>query len=139
MNAHLDAKPNVLSPNLMESYRQRDLLYPVFFEQLPQITLSKSHYQVTSFVHLSPYQCMFHEIGQYTIALKYEVLQYQRVHNFFPHLNPERDNLYHDMIHDTLNEVNLSVETLKCVMQHHYETLTLPSLFTYIYASTSGH
>ena len=90
---------------------------------MPQITLSKSHYQVTSFVVLSPYQNMFHEIGQYIIVLKYEVLQYQRVHNFSPYPNPERDTLYHDMIQDILNEINISVETLKRVMQHHNKTL----------------
>ena len=87
----------------MESYWQKGLLDPVFFEQLPQITLSKSHYQVTSFADLSPYQNMFHKIGQYIIALKYEVLQYQRVPNFSPYPNPERDTLYHDMIQDILN------------------------------------
>ena len=42
LNAHLDAKPNILSPHLMQSYKQKGLMYPVFFEQLPQITLSKS-------------------------------------------------------------------------------------------------
>ena len=107
----------------MESYRQKGLLYPVFFEQLPQITLSKSCYQVTSFVDLSPYQNMFHEIGQYIIALKYEVLQYHKVRNFSPYPNPGRDTLYHDMIQDILNEINISVETLKHTMQHHNKTL----------------
>ena len=91
LNDYLDAKPNVLSTNLMKSYHQRGLLYPVFFEQLPQITLSKSHYLVTSFVDLSSYQNMFHEIGQYIIALKYEVLQYQRIGNFSPYPNTKRD------------------------------------------------
>ena len=95
----------------------------MFFEQLPQITLSKSHYQVTSFVDLSPYQNMFHEIGQYSIALKYKVLQYQRVHNFSPYPNTERDTLYHDMIQDILNKMNILVETLKRIMKHHNETL----------------
>ena len=123
LNAHLNAKPNVLSPNLMESYRKKGLLYPVFFEQFPQITLSKSHYQVTSFVDLSPYQNMFHKIGQYTIALKYEVLQYQKVHTFSPYPSLERDTLYHDMIQDILNEINIPVETLKYIIQHHNETL----------------
>ena len=107
----------------MKSYHQRGLLYPVFFEQLPQITLSKSHYLVTSFVDLSSYQNMFHEIGQYIIALKYEVLQYQRIGNFSPYPNTERDTLYHNMIQDILNEINVLVETLKCIMQHHNETL----------------
>ena len=107
----------------MESYRQKGLLYRVFFEQLPQITLSKSHYQVTSFVDLSPYQNMFHEIGQYIIALKYEVLQYQKVCKFSPYPNSERDTLYHDMIQDILIEINILVETLKYIMQHHNKTL----------------
>ena len=98
-------------------------MYPVFFKQLPQITLSKSRYQVTSFVDLSPYQNMFHEIGQYTMALKYEVLQYQKVHTFSPHPSPERDTLYHDLIQDILNEINISIETLKNIIQHHNETL----------------
>ena len=66
---------------------------------------------------------MFHEIGQYTIALKYEVLQYQKVHTFSPYSSPERDTLYHDMIQDILNEINISVETLKQIIQHHNETL----------------
>ena len=123
MNAHFNVKPNVLSPNLMESYRQKCLFYPVFFEQLPQITLSKSCYQVTSFVDLSPYQNMFHKIGQYIITLKYEVLQYQRVHNFSPYPNPERDTLYQDMIQDILNEIYILVETLKCIMQHYNKIL----------------
>ena len=74
LNANLNTKPNILSPNLMESYRQKGLLYLVFFAQLPQITLSKSCYQVTSFVDLGPYENMFHEIGQYIMALKFEVL-----------------------------------------------------------------
>ena len=123
LNAHLNSKPNVLSPNLMESYRQKSLLYPVFFEQLPQITLSKSCYQITSFVDLGPYKNMFHEIGQYTMALKYEVLRYQKVCTFSPHPSPGRDTLHHDMIQDILNEINISIETLKHIIQHNSETL----------------
>ena len=48
---------------------------------------------------------MFHKIGQYP--------------------NPERDTLYHDMIQDILNEINVLIETLKCIMQHHNETLKI--------------
>ena len=55
LNAHLNAKPNILSPHLMQSYKQKGLMCPVFFEQLPQITLSKSRYQVMSSIDLSPY------------------------------------------------------------------------------------
>ena len=44
LNTHLNAKPNILSPNLMESYWQKGLLYLVFFEQLPQITLSSNQF-----------------------------------------------------------------------------------------------
>ena len=66
---------------------------------------------------------MFHEIEQYIIALKYEILQYQRVRNFSPYPNLERDTLYHDMIQDILNEVDLSLKTLKQIVQHHNETL----------------
>ena len=65
---------------------------------------------------------MFHEIGQYIIALKYEVLQYQRVHNFSP-TKTQKDTLYHDMIKDILNEINVLVETLKHIMQLHDKTL----------------
>ena len=46
-----------------------------------------------------------------------------RVCNFFPYPNAERDTLYHDMMQDILNKVNLSVETLKHIIQHHNETL----------------
>ena len=42
LNAHSNVKPNILPPYLMQSYKQKGLMYPVFFEQLPQITLSKS-------------------------------------------------------------------------------------------------
>ena len=42
LNAHLNEKSNILSPHLMQSYKQKGLMYPVFFEQHPQITLSKS-------------------------------------------------------------------------------------------------
>ena len=43
---------------------------------------------------------MFHEIRQYVIVLRYEVLQYQRVHNFSPYPNTERDTLHHDMFNN---------------------------------------
>ena len=73
LNAHLNAKPNILSPHLMQSYKQKGLMYPVFFEQLSQITLSKSRCQVMSFIDLSPYQDIFIEIGQYITTLKYDM------------------------------------------------------------------
>ena len=77
---------------------------------------------------LSPYQNMLHKIGQYTIALKYEVLQYQRVCNFSPYPNPERDTLYHDMIQDILIEINILIETLKCIIKNHKPNIVLSNL-----------
>ena len=57
------------------------------------------------------------------MALKYKVLQNHKVRTFSPHPNPERDTLYHGMIQDILNEINISVETLKHIIQHHNKTL----------------
>ena len=46
-----------------------------------------------------------------------------RVCNFSPYPNLERDALYHDMIQDILNEVDLPLKTLKQIVQHHNKTL----------------
>ena len=80
-------------------------MYPVFFEKLPQITLSKSRYQVMGFIDLSPYQDIFIEIGQYITTLKYDMQQYLNVHKLSP--DPQRSSLYLDMVQDIFNEITL--------------------------------
>ena len=63
---------------------QEGKLYSVFFEKVHDLTLSRSKFQITSFVDFEPYLDIFKKLKRYSLSLQYDVSSYAELKVYPP-------------------------------------------------------
>ena len=63
---------------------QEGKLYSVFFEKVHDLTLSRSKFQITSFVDFEPYVDIFKKLKRYSLSLQYDVSSYAELKVYPP-------------------------------------------------------
>ena len=72
---------------ILKSFQEGKLLYPVFFEKVQDLTLSQSKFQITSFIDFEPYLHIFKKLKRYSISLINDLTEYVEIDTFPPATN----------------------------------------------------
>ena len=87
LNSHLNLFDNDGSrfegmDEILKSFQEGKLLYPVFFEKVQDLTLSQSKFQITSFIDFEPYLHIFKKLKRYSISLINDLTEYAEIDTF---------------------------------------------------------
>ena len=114
LNAHLNLENSVIMEDLFQRFSSKTP-QPVFFERLHDITLSRSHYRVKSFISFSPYKYAFPSLIEYANGLKRNLCHHASIKRYSPVNNDQpityeeksRTQSFHIVLAECIEEVKL--------------------------------
>ena len=114
LNAHLNLENSVIAEDFVQRFSNKTP-QPIFFERLHNVTLSRSQYQVTSFIDFGPYKYNISSLIEYANSLIRSLHHYASKTRYSPVNNDQpityeeksRTQSFHKILTECIEEVKL--------------------------------